>query len=929
MIRKSIFFLLFFCLVTSLRSQSKDTIKLQNVTRNTFAEKIYLQLNNTVFTTNETVWFKAIVTDAKNTPTKLSGVLHVELIDFDKHVIATKKLKLENGIADNFFQLNEKYPSGRYLVRAYTEWNKNFGDDFISKQYINLFRPNREQGASPIQNVTLSKIGTEQYEISAQFFPEFIKTDYKKDLLVYIKADEFVDSVEVRSKKGAYKLQYQLQKDAIAVNLRMKLEDTKLKNFKTRVEKTYNKTIAIDRDYIDLQFFPEGGKLIDDLTGKLAFKALNYKGLGKKINGVIVDEKDSIIMPIKTNNLGMGYVFFTPKLHKTYYCKINSKQDVVHKYEIPAVHAEGYVLGVTETANYMNINVTSKVKTTDNYWIQLKSKGIILKEFLLTLSDAPYNTSISKHKLPQGILNVTLLNENKTPLCERLFFHLNEANNLNIAKETEQQYYSQRDKTELKLSITNANGHPLEANLSALVIDENQFEQTDQLRGNILSYFLLNSELKGYIENPNQYFDTSNIYRKRDLEALMLTQGWSNYVFSKKDANESFDVQPETALRISGKVRSIWNKNKAPKNNVSLNLLTSGKPPGAYIKEVDSTGCFNFDLFDPYGDKLDIVIKSTNKKGKAKEYQIALDPPLPSPKVDYETREIIELPDSIINTFLEIKTEERQALAGFNLDKSTVELDAVELTGYNVTPEREKIFKLHGPPDIVIDNDEMVGEEEKWMSGLYDLLFFKFRDDIFMKTVEREGKSFDIAHIYGTDLTLFYIDGEVVPGVDYSFLPILPVENVKSVEILKRPKGTFMNHLMEAFPWMSPITRQKLASSYIGVVSIYTYGGNGIAALEVPKGIYKGSIAGFSTQREFYAPKYETLKPEDWDIPDLRSVIHWVPSMYTDEKGEAQLEFYNDDTIGDKLIIIEAITPDGKIGYFKSRYTVDERKENN
>ncbi|TBM99362.1 hypothetical protein EYD45_15500 [Hyunsoonleella flava] len=409
----------------------------------------------------------------------------------------------------------------------------------------------------------------------------------------------------------------------------------------------------------------------------------------------------------------------------------------------------------------------------------------------------------------------------------------------------------------------------------------------------------------------------------------MLTQGWSNYKYSFNDENLIFDIQPETTLRVSGKVRAIWNENKLPKNDVNLILMTSGKPPGVYTHKVDSTGSFAFDLFSPYGDKLDVLIKSTNKKGRAKEYFIKIDAPIPPPKITYEKEEVIELPDSIVNHFLELKKQERQAVTGFDLDDSTVELDAVELTGYNVTPEREKVFNLHGPPDIVIDNEQLEEREEKWMSGLYDLLFFKFRDDIFMRSVERRGTSFDIAHIYGTEFTLFYIDGEVVMGREYSLLPILPVENVKSVEILKRPSGTFMNHLMEAFPRMSPLLRQKIAASYIGVVSIYTYDGNGIASLDLPKGIFQGHITGFSATPEFYQPKYETLKPEDWDIPDLRPILHWEPSIYTNKNGEAKIEFYNDDSIGDKLIVVEAITPNGKIGYFETTYTVDKRLENN
>ncbi|MBC3758424.1 hypothetical protein H7U19_08420 [Hyunsoonleella sp. SJ7] len=920
-----------FCFLGSIYSQTKNPLHLKKTTKNTFAEKIYLQLNNSVFTNNETIWFKAIVTDAKNAPTNLSGILHVELIDFDKDIVATKKLKLVNGMADNGFKLEQAYTPGRYLIRAYTAWNKNFGEDFMFKQYVNLVPANGNQRPSPIQNITLYQVEEDQHEVFAQLFPELIKPDYKKDVTVYIKTETFLDTIEIKRENGFYKLQYVLPKDAVSVNLKMKLEDTKLKNFQTRVEKTYNKTIAIDREFIDLQFFPESGKLINGLTSKLAFKALNYKGLGKEINGVIVDEKDSIVVPIKTNNLGMGYVFFTPKLHKTYYGKINSKHHVARKFELPKVYAEGHVLGITETTSYMNINVTSKVKATRDYWIQLKSKGVLLKEFPVTLSNAPYNASIPKQKLPQGILNVTLLSEHKTPLSERLFFHLNEADNLNITKETEGQYYSQRDKTALKFKVANSNGRPVEANLSVLVVDKNQIEQTEQFKGNILSYFLLNSELKGHIENPTHYFDDDNIFRKRDLEALMLTQGWRNYKYSFNDANHVFDIQPETALRVSGKVRSIWNENKAPKNRVNLNVLTSGKPPGFYSCKPDSIGNFAFDLIHSYGDKLELKIQSSNKKGKPKFYEIILDEPVPSPKITYEKEEVIALPDSVINDFLEIKKQERQAVTGFDLDDSTVALDAVELTGYNVTPERERIFKLHGPPDIVIDNEQLKEREEKWMSGLYDLLRVKFPDDVFIKAVKMCGGGFFYkAQVYGTDDTLVFIDGEVVLGRDYLFLPNLSIENIKSVEILERPSGTFMNHIMEAFPRMDPMARSIMVGTYnFGIVSIYTFGGIGLRALEVSKGLFQGHIAGFSITPEFYQPKYETLKPEDWYTPDLRPVLHWEPSLFTDKKGNIELEFYNDDIIGDKLIIIEAIAPNGKIGYFETSYTVEKHKENN
>src|SRR5664280_848794 len=52
-------------------------------------EKIYLQLDGKVYTTDKTIWFKAIVTSATDhILTKLSGVLYVELIDPNEKIIA-------------------------------------------------------------------------------------------------------------------------------------------------------------------------------------------------------------------------------------------------------------------------------------------------------------------------------------------------------------------------------------------------------------------------------------------------------------------------------------------------------------------------------------------------------------------------------------------------------------------------------------------------------------------------------------------------------------------------------------------------------------------------------------------------------------------------------------------------------------------------
>ena len=127
------------CLILNSNARSQDNHKYSYGFE---PEKIYLQLDGKVYTTDKTIWFKSIVANADDhAPTKLSGVLYVELIGPDEKIIEKKLIKLENGIGDGFFDLNQTYSEGLYLIRAYTEWDKNFGTDFFFKEYIQVFAP--------------------------------------------------------------------------------------------------------------------------------------------------------------------------------------------------------------------------------------------------------------------------------------------------------------------------------------------------------------------------------------------------------------------------------------------------------------------------------------------------------------------------------------------------------------------------------------------------------------------------------------------------------------------------------------------------------------------------------------------------------------------------------------------------------------------
>ena len=132
-------------------------------THQALAEKIYLQLDSEVYTTDQTIWFKALIRQAvDHTPSLLSGVLYVELIAPNEKIVERKLLKIKEGIGEGYFILSPYYLPGQYLVRAYTQWNKNFDKAFFFEQYIRIFDSVVRKRVEPIRHVHLLEKGEKE-----------------------------------------------------------------------------------------------------------------------------------------------------------------------------------------------------------------------------------------------------------------------------------------------------------------------------------------------------------------------------------------------------------------------------------------------------------------------------------------------------------------------------------------------------------------------------------------------------------------------------------------------------------------------------------------------------------------------------------------------------------------------------------------------
>ena len=126
-------------------------------------------------------------------------------------------------------------------------------------------------------------------------------------------------------------------------------------------------------------------------------------------------------------------------------------------------------------------------------------------------------------ELPSGVIQLLLLDMQGNPLSERLFFNPgDEVAHTCVNVKPEGGKYTARGKVTVEIEVTDAAGNPLSGDFAVSVTDRAAVPERES--AGIEADLLLCSELKGYIEQPDRYFESPE--NLAELDNLLLTQGW-------------------------------------------------------------------------------------------------------------------------------------------------------------------------------------------------------------------------------------------------------------------------------------------------------------------------------------------------------------------------------------------------------------------
>lgn len=175
-------------------------------------ETIYLYSNTTTFLTGETLYYKLFcLNPINNTPSLISKIAYIELVDNTKNSFQKNKIYLEKGTGAGEYFIPTTLKTGNYKVIAYTKWMLN--NPKSQTQEIDIFIINPFQSQEPNENITFdttskSTISTVQSSASSILSNEkrvdfeFDKESYYTRDKANIKLKSLTETVE----KGNYSL---------------------------------------------------------------------------------------------------------------------------------------------------------------------------------------------------------------------------------------------------------------------------------------------------------------------------------------------------------------------------------------------------------------------------------------------------------------------------------------------------------------------------------------------------------------------------------------------------------------------------------------------------------------------------------------------------------------------------------------------------
>ena len=846
-------------------------------------EKLYVVTDKPFYSAGDTIYFSAFLVNSiyfnRTTDTKF---IYVELIDATGNVVHRLRVMGTEGRFYNAIKLSTKTTSGKYTLRAYSKWQTNFDKELLFSRQLEI----------------------------GNYIDDAIHTNIKYE---FDNTGKVVASVEVTNNHfnpiADNTIEYSLCVNGRTTRHMTKTDHNGFFRFSFRPSSNMSDFIRmninangrkLDRkaqlpsfeDDFSAKFLPEGGNLVAGIEQVIAFKAVGVDGRAVDVEGKIQTKTGEEVGTIKSEHGGMGKFTFKAQAGESYIATLSTKDGVTRSFTLPEAVASGCVINLKpDTANRILLQIlTSPNYPRENLVAVVQSRGIVN----YVVEDLSHALRIPLEKLRSGVAQVSIVDKTtRTVVAQRLFFVRGVAATATITPSVKK--FSPRERVSLNFAVRNSAGNAVKGDFVVSVVDADLLK-SDNNADNIFTYMLLNSELKGHIENPKYYFEADDATHNEHLDLVMLTHGWRRYNINSILAGKKPQItQPfEKEQSISGGIKSTIGKTK----NTSVMIFRNRKEYLG-VHDLNSTNRFFITGVDAQ-DTTVYILQALNKNGTSERVRIKVDPQV-YPTTPTIAREIFhKKKETSLSEAYMMRSKQNYFEEG---GMPVIDIDVVEVVAKRIV--------TYDYSSSLNDFNTVSGDMSRFVS-IFDALQ-RFRqlevigNDVYVASPKLSKSNVSVSHddsedSGGIDNVEINMDDktDLMPAVyvngtqmDMGVIDAYPMSEVISVSYLDK------------FESMAAGMGSETGAIILHVKDINSrekFLINSMAEVVVP---------GYSAPAEFYAPDYSV--ENDKSKRDNRSTIAWVPSLQSNSLGDASISFWTADRQSDYRVIIEGITAEGEL----------------
>lgn len=331
---------------------------------------------------------------------------------------------------------------------------------------------------------------------------------------------------------------------------------------------------------IQMEVFPEGGRLVAGVQNTVAFTAVNKDRRPVSLKAILL-KNGAPLLNLETFHAGMGSFQFIPQANSTYTIHYEDND-----FKLPSIATDAIALHLERNGkDSLIFKITASNPTIQNVLLRVQVRGVmqvitagVLKDSLLM--------KIPITNMPPGVAEATLFDSQFHLLAARLVY-LHQDTKLHIHFTQLKETYAPKEQVTLKISTTDQEGRPVAAALSLRVYD-NLFNNRKNTR-DIQSYYYLSSQLRDTIYDPSYYFDSAHIDRKQAIDLLLLAHKTQQYNLGEERMTRDLRLKKEVLSDSLKTVVAALNKPGKKQTPLSLMLFNYSKSINQFTI-TDSTG---------------------------------------------------------------------------------------------------------------------------------------------------------------------------------------------------------------------------------------------------------------------------------------------------------------------------------------------------